>query len=212
MILGILALYGRQLNRSKELALITFLTLLLCVRFALGPNKSLPPETSAQAQFQISLLEKQVQSNHFKAQIEWLSGADQQKLKGTQVLWKPDSCVFDTLKIGQVLIFFAEISPLPPEALEGAFSYRQYLERQGYKAIIEARTAPFLLGTKPPSTLERWRDQLNHSIETWRWPYPEQALFKAMLLGNKSELSKAQKDAYARAGLSHVLAVSGFHL
>ena len=38
------------------------------------------------------------------------------------------------------------------------------------------------------------------------------ALIEAMTIGRKGEISKATRTAYARAGISHVLALSGFHV
>ena len=41
---------------------------------------------------------------------------------------------------------------------------------------------------------------------------PARAVLSAMLLGDTSHISQAQRNAFARSGLSHLLAVSGFHL
>jgi len=41
---------------------------------------------------------------------------------------------------------------------------------------------------------------------------PHQALLSAMLLGNRSALSKEQKTSYRQAGAQHLLALSGMHL
>ena len=37
-------------------------------------------------------------------------------------------------------------------------------------------------------------------------------LVKALILGDRSELAEEQNDAYARAGVAHLLAVSGLHV
>src|SRR3989344_1680620 len=41
---------------------------------------------------------------------------------------------------------------------------------------------------------------------------PHSSLYSAMLLGNKSGLSQTDKDNLARAGLSHIVAISGMHI
>ncbi|MBK8948695.1 MAG: ComEC/Rec2 family competence protein [Flavobacteriales bacterium] len=52
----------------------------------------------------------------------------------------------------------------------------------------------------------------------WRWldrsglPDRERAVVLALLLGIRNELDAAQKDAFARSGTMHVLAVSGMHV
>ncbi len=43
-------------------------------------------------------------------------------------------------------------------------------------------------------------------------PPPESHLLAAMLLGYKKEISRLQKEKFSRAGLSHIVAISGMHL
>jgi len=55
------------------------------------------------------------------------------------------------------------------------------------------------------------RDKLQKGINASLLP-PHSSLYSAMLLGNKSGLSQTDKDNLARAGLSHIVAISGMHI
>jgi competence protein ComEC len=43
-------------------------------------------------------------------------------------------------------------------------------------------------------------------------PPAEGAILRALLIGDKGHLSRATRDAYGRAGVSHILSISGFHV
>ncbi|MCB9193732.1 MAG: ComEC/Rec2 family competence protein [Flavobacteriales bacterium] len=45
-----------------------------------------------------------------------------------------------------------------------------------------------------------------------RWPERERALAQALLIGSRDDLDRDQRDAFARSGTMHVLAVSGMHV
>lgn len=56
--------------------------------------------------------------------------------------------------------------------------------------------------------VRRW---LAEQIEL-RWDEEESQIIKAMLLGDKGELSKETTELYRQGGISHVMAISGLHL
>lgn len=45
-----------------------------------------------------------------------------------------------------------------------------------------------------------------------REPGPEGGILKALLLGDKGDVSEGLNDAYARSGVNHILSISGFHV
>ncbi len=93
------------------------------------------------------------------------------------------------------------------------FAYRAYLARQGIGAIArayEARTLGHQLGVVPDAaaSLRRWLlDGLNAVV-----PEPEAALGAGILLGVRSGISPEISDAFAAAGLTHVVAISGWNI
>ncbi len=99
-----------------------------------------------------------------------------------------------------------------PRDFDG-FAYRAYLARQGIAAIArayEARVVGHRLGPLPEAAaaLRRWLlDGLNAVV-----PEPEAALGAGILLGVRSGISPEIGDAFAIAGLTHVVAISGWNI
>ena len=56
------------------------------------------------------------------------------------------------------------------------------------------------------------REQVSRWIEDSALPLRDRALVKALVLGLRDELDAGQRDAFARSGTIHVLAVSGMHV
>lgn len=55
------------------------------------------------------------------------------------------------------------------------------------------------------------REKMQEGINNSLLP-PHSALYSAMILGNKSGLTRESKDNLAQAGLSHIVAISGMHI
>jgi competence protein ComEC len=92
------------------------------------------------------------------------------------------------------------------------FAYREYLARQGIGAIARSRAAKTLPGSGGVgSTIAALRgtllDGLNELV-----PEPEAALGAGILLGVRSSISPEINDAFATAGLTHVVAISGWNI
>src|SRR5690606_16347238 len=56
-----------------------------------------------------------------------------------------------------------------------------------------------------------WRTKIEKQLEL-TLSTPNVPLTKAILLGNKTELDSSLKSEFSRAGLSHLMAVSGMHV
>ncbi|MCB0779543.1 MAG: ComEC/Rec2 family competence protein, partial [Flavobacteriales bacterium] len=56
------------------------------------------------------------------------------------------------------------------------------------------------------------REQVTRWLEESGLPDAEQDIARALLLGDRSGLEQQQRDAFARSGTMHVLAVSGLHV
>lgn len=110
---------------------------------------------------------------------------------------------------GQRLRFAARLEL--PEDFDG-FAYREYLARQGVGAIARARSAEVLPGGTGPGTVmagvrNLLLDGLNDLV-----PEPEAALGAGILLGVRSAIAPEINDAFATAGLTHVVAISGWNI
>lgn len=126
-----------------------------------------------------------------------------------------------SLTVGSGLRFKARIEP-NRDFQAGTFDYRRYLEVHGFTGNVYIgshrwQSHPTSLGGLSP--LERTRLyflKLRHRLIE---RYVEAgigdkqlAIVSAMALGDKSALSREQRELYSQSGASHVLALSGLHL
>ena len=92
------------------------------------------------------------------------------------------------------------------------FAYREYLERQGIGAIARARSAEVLPGERGFATaLAAVRNGLLGGVNDLV-PEPEAALGAGILLGVRASIAPEINDAFATAGLTHVVAISGWNI
>ena len=92
------------------------------------------------------------------------------------------------------------------------FAYREYLERQGIGAIARVRAAEVLPGAGGPAqALAGSRDLLLGGLNDVV-PEPEAALGAGILLGVRASIAPEINDAFATAGLTHVVAISGWNI
>jgi competence protein ComEC len=126
---------------------------------------------------------------------------------GRVLLWLPRGAVVgagDRVRI--------ESSLEAPQDFDG-FAYRAYLARQGIAATASARFVEVVGHDLPPiaeamRTARAWLLRgLNDIV-----PEPEAALAAGIVLGVRSGIDPAINDAFAAAGLTHVVAISGWNI
>ena len=110
----------------------------------------------------------------------------------------------------------AKILPLNHAVNPYAFDYAGYLEKKNtaYRCYV-TRGQFRRVEWEGKSWFDRaqvLRSHILSSLEAYRIPGREFAVMKALLLGEKSGLEYGLKERYARAGLVHILAVSGLHV
>ena len=92
------------------------------------------------------------------------------------------------------------------------FAYREYLGRQGVAGIARARSAEVLSGAGGPApALAVLRGTLLHGLNHLV-PEPEAALGAGILLGVRASIAPEINDAFSTAGLTHVVAISGWNI
>ena len=101
-------------------------------------------------------------------------------------------------------------TPEEPRDFEG-FAYREYLARQGIAAIARANDASVTPGAGAVSALAAMRATLRTGLNTVV-PEPEAALGAGILLGVRSGIAPEIDTAFADAGLTHVVAISGWNI
>ncbi len=133
-------------------------------------------------------------------------GGDVARLTDRLLVWLPrgiDASSGDRLRIGSEV----ELA----EDFDG-FAYREYLERQGIAAIARARSAEVLPGDGgPAAALAGLRGVFLGGLNDLV-PEPEAALGAGILLGVRAAIAPEINDAFAAAGLTHVVAISGWNI
>lgn len=92
-----------------------------------------------------------------------------------------------------------------------------WLSDRGALLLVQARVVEALprgAGPLSPARWARWSWEVGHGVEAFlqaRLPPDEAALLIAMTLGRTGHLSAEQRQAFRRAGLMHIFAVSGLH-
>lgn len=115
------------------------------------------------------------------------------------------------LVVGRRVVLMAVVEA--PAAFDG-FDYPAYLARQGISGLVRAREVRVLDGPAPAgpaaiaATARSWLlGGLNQMV-----PEPEAALGAGILLGVRSSIAPEVADAFAVAGLTHVVAISGWNI
>ncbi len=125
---------------------------------------------------------------------------------------KLKTALYPTYHYGDRLRAIGQIQP--PAVLAG-FNYSGYLlARQGIIASIDYPYLEKLPGEEGfwlKALALRFKDRLQGVINQ-SLAYPDSALLKALLLGDRSELSFFLENQLAAVGLIHLLAISGLHL
>ena len=135
------------------------------------------------------------------------NGRSPRALQGRVLVWLPRSA---TAHAGDQLALEARLEAAPNF---DDFAYGAYLARQGIGAVTSAYSAEVVdhrLGAIPEGlgSLRRWLlGGLNTVV-----PEPEAALAGGILLGVRASIAPEVNEAFARAGLTHVVAISGWNI
>ena len=121
------------------------------------------------------------------------------------------------LTIGNGIVFEAVVKPLSAQG-----SYRTFQETRGYVGetiVWRNRWHREDISLDNISTIDRCRiffmsvrHEILKQISVNIKEQDDYAILVAMTLGDKTAVSREQKEAYAIAGTSHLLALSGLHL
>ena len=96
------------------------------------------------------------------------------------------------------------------------FNYKNYLKRLGIYHQVFLKDQVVLAVSQSPNTItgyaETIREALNKRLQQLPFKPIERAFIKALLLGQRQDISSDVYEDYAKAGAIHILAISGLHI
>lgn len=117
------------------------------------------------------------------------------------------------LKLGSFYKTKAHLNSIKSFKNIGGFDYKKYLENIGI--IHEINSSDFIL-TKYKSSTRSWllksKQETLKKIETSSFKKETKRLIAALVLGERSEIDSVWIENYAKAGIIHVLAISGLQM
>ncbi len=117
------------------------------------------------------------------------------------------------LHVGQRWRTPVRLKPAHSYRNAGSWDYAGWLYRQGirYRGYVN-RGDRHLLGETACCLLERLRERWRETLRARVDAGPGRALLLALVLGDRSEVDPAMRQALQRTGTSHLLAISGLHI
>ena len=131
--------------------------------------------------------------------------------------WSEHASSFPHLHQGDHVRLQAEVRPAPGKRNPGGFDYAAYLSRRGTCCTAyvsdpgNVRRLPrdrSLLTSLVVDVRRHVRLQIRRYVPS----DDGRAVLQALLLGDRSRISDAQRERFAQTGLMHLLAVSGLHV
>lgn len=147
-----------------------------------------------------------VDTTVFPKQIPWF-----RPYKLRAVLDPDDLPLPDRLALGSQIVFTATVYPLEKKRNPSQFNYKRYLASQGIYTQVGIRQISHIRTQTSRFSWTYWRHRVLKAIDNNFSPETA-SLAKALLIGYKNELDRTEKITFSRAGLSHIMAVSGLHV
>ena len=119
------------------------------------------------------------------------------------------------LNAGDTVCFHGRIQPIRNFQNPGAFDYRRFMAYNGIYGTVFITGA--LIEHKPSSQdgvmsgIYRLRKTISKNLETIADP-DDRAVLKALVIGERDTVSDTLTDNFSKAGVSHLLSISGLHV
>ncbi|MEG0050606.1 MAG: ComEC/Rec2 family competence protein [Terrisporobacter sp.] len=112
------------------------------------------------------------------------------------------------IKIGKIVKINGSIKSLDKMNYDD-FNYGRYIKSMGYKGVVFTKGYKLLGENKFYAYLGQLKSYL---VDTFRYLYKSNSDFiNSLILGQKENLNKEEKEMFSRTGTSHVIAISGLH-
>jgi len=121
------------------------------------------------------------------------------------------------LAVGDRIRFPAEIREFKNFNNPGRFNYRFYMQSRGIARMAVVRDGRYVVPMGEgelgfiEGLVERARSPLRIFFRQ-RLSYRAQAVYAALILGERQDITSQLREPFDRSGVSHIMAVSGLHL
>ncbi|MCD6184571.1 MAG: DNA internalization-related competence protein ComEC/Rec2 [Deltaproteobacteria bacterium] len=120
------------------------------------------------------------------------------------------------LRVGDKIKFYSKIRAIRNFNNPGGFDYKRYMSFKGIWGSSYTRGDRIQIIKKENSRgfmgiIEKTRNKISALIEQIK-DDEQAALLKALIIGDKNEISPSLREDFNRAGVSHLLAISGLHI
>ena len=152
-----------------------------------------------------------------KTKVEILQTASGMKMQGHVLLYVQKSKESLNLKYGDVLLVHTKMEHILPSKKPDAFDNQKYMRRKGifYTAYVQSAGWQKIENRKPNVLKAFSRNvqcRMSNNFAESGMPGQEYDIIRAILLGDDDTMEPELKAAYAAAGVSHILCVSGMHV
>ncbi len=117
---------------------------------------------------------------------------------------------------GDVIRFPGKIRPLRNFNNPGGFDYIRYMRLKGIEAATSGSARELIILNHNQKSKQAQLAQLRTAIGGWITQTATNpqvgAVMQALIVGLRQQITPATRDAFARAGASHLLAISGLHI
>lgn len=115
---------------------------------------------------------------------------------------------------GQRISFLGGLSPPSPSLIPGGFDFQRYLYFQGIGATgFSFGAAEVLDDTERRAFFSALREAIGRKVLSNSAEHIQARSFAAaMLIGERGSMAEANREAMRKAGLAHMLAISGLHI
>lgn len=152
-------------------------------------------------------------SNRYFAKVKSISNTP---VSGTILLTIPKDSFGLNLKIDDELVTYSQILPIDKPLNPHQFDYKKYLRNLGIYHQLRIAKKQFIKIENRNTTLigfaAKIRNHIILKLKQENFGTDELGVIQALLLGERSDISKETYTNYQKAGAVHILAVSGLHI
>ena len=164
----------------------------------------------------ISSPEEKEKTYKLKANLQYYNGTAEYT-SAKSILYIQKSEEVKSLVAGDKIVIETKLSTIPKPNLPGQFDYNAFMAEKGFyfTAYVTIKNWQLLENATNKFTVQKWSAQTrNHFSDIIDEYISKEAngLIKAISLGVKVDLDQETKTSFTKAGIMHILAVSGLHV